>query len=165
MPDYLAIICEVISQHQYIRQNVKLVGDSVSDMEALFSLQKAHSGWAQSSIEALSERLRQLEQVIKRLDEGLKKHFHFEEKALPPILGEILLKALVLEHRNIGKEMGNTRVILSDTKLEGLTQEELLSKKAYLQQMISKISQVVEAHTSEEELILRTIKRALEAEA
>lgn len=164
MPDNLAIITDVILQHSLIRHQIELVGSAVSDMDALFGFQQAHAVWAQSSIEVLSEKQKQLEQVTKRLDEGLKKHFDFEEKALPPIFGEILMKALVLEHRNTLKELERARATLA-SKMEGLTQEELLSRKAQLQQMIGNICQIVEEHASHEELILRMIKRALEAEA
>lgn len=163
MPDNLAIVLRIISEHHSIRQHVRLVGDSVNDIEALFSLQKAHSGWAQSSVGTLSEKQKQLEQLIIGLEEGLKNHFYYEEKFLPPILGEIVMKALLLEHHDIGKELERAKAAVTDTKLEGLPQNELLAKKTELQQMISNICQTVEHHASDEELILKMVKRALEA--
>ena len=40
MSDYLAKINEILEEHRTIRSGVKLVGDSVSDQEALVSLKK-----------------------------------------------------------------------------------------------------------------------------
>lgn len=165
MPDNLAIVLRIIAEHHAIRQHVRLVGDSVNDMEALFNLQKAHSGWAQSSVGTVAEKQRQLGQLIVSLEEGLKNHFFYEEKYLPPILGEILMKALLLEHHDINKDIERAKAAVADTKLEGLPQNELLAKKTELQQMISNICQTVEHHASDEELILKMVKRALEAKS
>ena len=113
-------------------------------------------------MEALSEKQKQLEQAMSFLDEGLKNHFSFEEKALAPLFGEVLMRALMLEHRNISKEIDQAKAIFADTKLEGLSREELLSQKSHIQQRVSHICQIVEQHASSEEVILKMIKRALE---
>jgi len=162
MKDNLAIINKVIEEHRAIRGHVKLVGDSVSDIEALFSLRKAHSAWSQSSLEMLSEKQRQLQQAMSFLDEGLKNHFSFEEKALPPLLGELLMRALVLQHREIRAEMGKAKTMVADTELGGLSRQELLSKRSQIQQRISHICQVVEEHAASEETILKMMREALQ---
>jgi hypothetical protein len=46
MTDQLEMIDRLISEHHGIRDYVRLVGDSLNDIEALFSLQRAHAGWA-----------------------------------------------------------------------------------------------------------------------
>jgi len=163
MADDLATIRKVIAAHHTIRRDVKSVGDSVSDLEALFSLQQAQSGWSQGSIETLSKKREQLMQTIRLLDDGLKKHFALEEKLLPPLFGEGLMKALLLEHRDISKKLEEAKAMVTSTTLEGLSQEELLYKKARFQQMISNTCQMVEEHAGHEELILRMLERGLAA--
>ncbi len=96
MPDNLAIINRIIEEHHTIRSHMKLVGDSINDLEALFSLQKVHSGWTQSSIDALNKNQEKLQQTLSALDEGLKNNFGFEERTLPRFLGTILMQALLL---------------------------------------------------------------------
>jgi hemerythrin superfamily protein len=162
MTDNLAIINKIIEEHHSIRGHVKLVGDSVSDIEALFGLRRAHSVWSQSSLETLSEKRRQLQQAISFLDEGLRNHFSFEEKALPPLLGELLMRALVLQHRKIRAEIDTAKTTVTDTKLEELSQEELLSKRSQIQQRISHICQIIEEHAAEEETILKMMREALQ---
>jgi len=161
--DNLQIINRVIEEHHTIRGHVKLVGDSVSDLEALFSLQKARPDWILSSTEALSEKQDKLQQAISALDEGLKNHFSFEEKLLPPLFGEFLMQALILEHREIKKRIDETKSLLANTKLEGLNSREVLSQKAQIQQKVEDILQLVEEHAGREEIILKMLKKALEA--
>jgi len=162
MSDNLAIINRVLEEHQAIRQYVKLAGDSVSDREALFSLEKARADWVPGQLDILSERQKGLLQTVSALDEGLKNHFAFEEKALPPLLGELLARALMLEHQEIKQEVDKVKSITAEAKLEGLSRDELLSKETNIQQMVDSICQLVEEHATREEAILAMMQRALE---
>ena len=55
MQDKLAIIKRIIDEHQTIKEHIKLVGDSVSDQEALTALQKAHADFIPGRLEVDSE--------------------------------------------------------------------------------------------------------------
>ncbi len=163
MEDNLAIIKRIIEWHQTIRGNIRLVGDSVTDQEALSALQKARADLIPGRLEILSEKQKKLQQTMSFLEEGLKNHFAFEEKVLPPLLGELLMMALLIEHREIRKEIDEAKSIIANTKLEGLSREELLAKESHLQQMIDSICHLVEEHTTKEEAILEMVQRALQA--
>ena len=163
MADNLKIVKRAIEEHHTIRGHTKLVGDSVSDLEALFSLQKARPDWILSSTDALSEKQTKLQQTISALDEGLQNHFSFEEKLLPPLFGKFLMQALILEHREMKKRIDDTKSLLANTKLEGLGQRELLAQKAQIQQKVEDILQLVEEHAGKEETILKMLQKALEA--
>jgi len=162
MADNLKIVNRAIEEHHIIRKHVKLVGDSVSDLEALFSLQQARPDWILSSAEALPEKQDKLQQTISALDEGLKNHFSFEEKLLPPLFGKFLMQALILDHREIKKRIAETKSLVANTKLEGLSRKELLSQKAQIQQKVEDILQLVEEHADKEETILKMLQKALE---
>ena len=162
MLDNLAIISRVLDEHHTIRGNVKLVGESVNDLEALFSLRKAYADWTQSSIDTLVEKQKKLQQIVSFLEEGLKNHFAFEEKALAPLFGELLMQALIFEHREIKGRLEEAKSVVADTQLVKLSREELLSKKSHIQQVISGICQMVEEHATKEEIILKMMKVALE---
>ena len=161
MTDQLAIIDKVISEHHSIRNHIRLVGDSLNDIEALFSLQKAEAGWAQASIEDLSRKKQQLRQALSRIDEGLRNHFTYEEKYLSPLLGETLTKAFKLEHHEIIKQIEMAEEIVDETNLERINQKGKLSSKSRLQQVISDIGQSIEQHATLEEQILGMLKKAL----
>lgn len=106
MWDASAIVTTVISEHHAIRGHIKLAGDTVNDIEALFTLQRTQSGWSQTSITALIEKRDRLLQAISFLEEELKNHFNFEEEALPLLFGELLMKAIQQEHHKISKQIG-----------------------------------------------------------
>ncbi len=162
MEDYLAIIKRLIEWHQTIREHVKLGGDSISDREALTSLEKVRADWVPGRPELLAKTQKKLQQAISSLDEGLKNHFAYEEEVLPPLLGELFMRALVLDHREIMKEINEAKSIATETRLEGLSREELLSKESYVQQTISSMCHLVEEHLTREETILEMLRRALE---
>jgi len=139
MQDNLAIIRRVIDEHESIRGHVKLVGDSISDQEALPSL-----GF---------------------LDEGLRNHFAYEEKVLAPLLGELFMRALVLDHQEIRKEIDVAKSIVTEAKLEGLSREELLNKESHIQQVIKNMCYLIEEHAYKEETILEMLQKVLDEKA
>ena len=161
MEDNLAIIRRIIDWHRTIREHVKLVGDLISDREALFSLEKARADWIPGRPEILAEEQRKLRQALSFLEDGLKNHFAYEEKALPPLLGELLTQALILEHREISTEIEEAKSMAADIKLEGLDREELLLRESHVRQAIDGICQGVEHHAAREETVLEMLERAL----
>ena len=162
MSDNLAIIRRVTEEHQTIRSHIKLVGDSLTDQEVLTALGRARPDWIPGRLEILSEKQNKLQQTMSFLDEGLKNHFAFEEKVLSPLLGELFMRALTIEHGEIKKQIDEAKSIVADTRLEGLSREELLSKEALIQQMIDNVCQLVEGHAAREEVILDMVQRVLE---
>ena len=165
MGDYLAIIRRIIEWHRTIREHVKLVGDSISDREALISLERARADWVPGQPELQVETQTKLYQSITAMGDGLKNHFDYEEKVLPPLLGEFFMMALVLDHRKIMREIDEDKVIVGETKLEGLSREDLLSAESRIQQAISSLCQLSEEHLTREEVILEMLQRALEEKA
>jgi hemerythrin len=162
MQDKLTLVKRITAEHQAIKGHVKLVGDSVSDNEALAALQKAHTDFIPGRLEIVSEKQKKLQQTMSTLEEGLKNHFAFEEKALPPLLGELLMQALVLEHSEIKDEINQVKSAVADSKLEELSREELLSRESQIQQMIDNICQLIEEHATKEEAVLEMLQKALE---
>ena len=162
MVDKLMIIRKVIEEHHTIRTNIKLVGDSMNDMEAFLSLQKVYTGWTQSLKEEMLGKQQKLQQTVSSLSEGLQNHFGFEEKILPPLFGELLMQALIFEHREIMNKLSEAKSMVFDTRLEGLKQKELLAKKWDIQQVMGSLPQMIEEHARKEETILNMMKKAME---
>ena len=140
---------------------MKLVGDSISDQEAVASLRGAHADWIPGRLEVLAEKQEKLQRTLSFLDEGLRNHFAFEEEALPPLLGELFMRAILLDHREIVKQIDEAKSLAADIKLEGSQREELLSKESHMQRVIDGISHLVEDHAAREETLLEMLERAL----
>lgn len=162
MSDYLAVINRIIDEHRHIRSHAKLVGDSINDQEAMMSLQKVRPNWIPGQMELLAEKQNKLTQTISFLNEGLTNHFAREEKYLPPLLGDFLMDAIVMDHQGIKAAIEETRDTVASTELEGLSREELLSEEMKIQQKISNLLSLIEDHASREELILEMVQKVLE---
>ena len=163
MSDYLAKINEILEEHRTIRSGVKLVGDSVSDQEALVSLKSVRSDWTPGRLELMSEKQRKLKQTMSFLEEGLRNHFSKEEDMLPALLGEFLMQSLLLEHQEVIEKIDEVRLVATNSTLEGLTEAELESRDTEIKQKISDFSRRLEEHADKEELMLEMVVRALKA--
>ena len=162
MEDTLAIINRIIEWHQTIRRHVKLVGDSVTDQEALDVLDEARADLIPGRPGVLSKKQEKLQQAMNLLDEGLKSHFAYEEKVLPPLLGELLAQALVIEHRGIKNEINIARTAVGSTMPEGMSREESLAEESHTQLVIDNVCQIIEEHAVREESVLGMMRKALE---
>lgn len=162
MWDVSVIITRIISEHHAIRGHIKLAGDTVNDIEALFTLERTQSRWSHTSVTALIEERDRLLQSINSLEEGLRNHFSFEEEALPSLFGDLLIKALLQEHHEISRQIADAKATLSSIELEGLDQRELFSKKALIQQKVDNLSWTIEQHAQHEEAILNLVKGAVQ---
>ena len=152
----------IVDEHRTIRKHVKLVGDSVPDKEALGRLKKTRNDWAPERSDVLSEKLDKLQQTLSFLDEGLKNHFSFEGKNLPPLCGDLLMRAILLEHKEIEKKIDEAKSMVASFASEGLNEEELASRGSQVQQMIGNLLNLVEEHATREETVLKMMQRVLE---
>ena len=159
MADNLALIKRIIDEHKAIGGHLKLVGESIADEEALAALERARADWVPGRPGDLSEKRNKLQQAMSFLDAGLKKHFAFEEKVLPPLLGDLLMRALVLQHKEINEEIGEAKSIMADAQPGGFSREELLAEEARTQQRIGVMCRLIEEHAAREELILEMVQR------
>lgn len=157
----LEIINQTIAAHRVIRGHVKLVGDAIPDKEALFNLSLQSPNWL-PGLRRLTEKQQKLQQTLSALDEGLQNHFTFEERYLPPLLGELLTRTLQLDHRKIKDGISNTKSLVSGTDLTALSPEEVISRQSLIHQRINDLREMIENHARTEEIVLKWLKRTLE---
>jgi hypothetical protein len=162
MDDALEVINKAIEQHHKIREHLAQTGDSMTDIEALFMLNKMLANWSQSSIREYQDRRVQLLKAVKALERGLKRHFEYEEKFLPPLLGEVLMKTIIGDHQKIAGLIKKAKDEIAGARGEGLNQTELLAGKTKIQGDIQNIIEAAEKHAGHEETILTSIKKAME---
>jgi len=161
--DFLEIIDRAIAEHRVVRSNLSVMGGAMNDLEATFSLQKAHASWAQGSVDTLVENVDRLRQTVEQLGAGINRHFGFEEQYLPPVFGGTLMKALIFEHNEVRKRLADCRALIA-TDIMGLPQEKLLVYRSDIQQKLSDLTQTMEGHASREETVYFMLERALKAE-
>jgi len=152
---------KIKEEHINIRENVKLVGDSVNDREALNALSGTRNDWIPDKTEIFSEKQKRLQQTLSFLGDGLRNHFALEIDYLTSFLDEPFMRALILEHHDILKQLGEAKLMAADIKLDGLGQDELISKEAQIQQTISKLGQAIIEHAIREETLLGMLEKGL----
>jgi hypothetical protein len=161
MDERLKVIQIVIDEHRMIRDNVKLVGDTVSDSEAMKLLNETHNNLNPRQMDVVSHSHQDLQGTVNILEQGLSNHFTVEEKTLPSLLGELLWEALRIEHNDINNSVGEVKTAITTFSLEGLNREEMFYKEFNLQKVINNLTQQIEEHATKEETILDMLKRAL----
>ena len=160
--DSLTIIKRVMDEHRVIMGRLKLVGESLSDKEALISIEEARAGLINDYKSTTSEKRSKLEQTLTVLQAGLKNHYAFEEETLPPLLGELLMEALKLEHKELLAEMERVKALIHNVNFEGLTRSELLNEESLMYESINRIRRQKEDHLNREETMLMMLQKVLE---
>jgi hemerythrin len=161
MDERLKVIQIVIDEHRMIRDNVKLVDDTVSDSEAVTLLNETHSNLNPQQMDAVDHSHKELQGAINLLDQGLQNHFTVEDKTLPSLLGELLMEALRIEHNDIISLVNEVKAAITNFNLEGLNREEMLYKEFNLQKVINNLTEQIEQHAAKEEAMLNMMKRVI----
>jgi hypothetical protein len=162
MTDALSTIKRIKDEHLNIRRHLKLAGDSVADVEAMGTLEGARAEWVPGRPDVLAEKQKRLQQTLSFLDEGLRNHFALEENHLPSLTGDLFMRALILDHREIMKHVDDTRSMVDSMGVDRLTRDEVLSKESEIQQAIEHVRGLIEEHATREETLLYMLERALQ---
>jgi|WetSurMetagenome_2_1015567.scaffolds.fasta_scaffold14489_3 hypothetical protein len=162
MLDPLEIIRNILAQHFTITENIKTTGDRMNDIDAVFSIQVASYQTAQSaySVSNLLEKRIHLLNTINILEDGLKKHFTYEERVMPLVLGDLLLEDILHDHKKITGQIENVKASLIN--LEKLNKDEIQSKRLELVENVNNLRDIIVNHTHFEEEILGVIKKVFE---
>lgn len=147
-------------EHRKVRKLIISVDDTMGDLDAFFKLQTERFELSQVSTQALAEKSIELVRTVDDLFAGLKKHFEYEEEHLSRTLGNTLTKALKIEHADIARMIEFVRKTINETSFEGSTQAEMLAKKAFLQEVIGKLTDRLEAHARDEDVLLKWVRIA-----
>jgi len=156
MEDYKTIFNKIKEEHLNIRGNIKLIGDSVADAEATSLLRKLRSEWSSSEKKLLLEKQNMLRQAFATLDEGLQNHFAFEAQYIPQFIGELLMRALILEHHEIEEQIEAAKSMSLNMELENP-----MMREAQVHQTIDDLYSQIERHIDKEEIILKMLETGL----
>ena len=162
MLEAIEIINNIIAQHQKITEMIKSTGTKMNDIDAVFSIQNStwQIAWMTETMPKLLERREAMLNVINILSEGLKKHFEYEHKVMPLVLGEQLVKDILHDHDRVLAQVAATQTLLAS--LSDLKPEDFQAKRLDLIQDIDDLRDLVLNHAHYEEIVLRSIKQVFE---
>ncbi len=164
MASPLEIIDEVIREHRHISEDIGVLNRGVPDERARDSLESVQAELIPGRSRSLRELKDKLTADLDRLNTGLDKHFTYEEEALPELLGPLMMRALEVQHRQISREIAETRAIVEDIEADVTDREQHLREEMRIRNGIIGLTQLVENHATTEEKILDMLKQALQEE-
>lgn len=160
--DNLEIIREVRAQHKVIFGQLDSAQDYLNDMQALLRLEKGRSNYTLGIRDTFPQKREELEKIMNPLEQGLRKHYSFEEEYLPPLLGDILTDALIFEHKQLLLDVREACSLISHIRVEGLTRAERMEKDSLIYDRLDSLRYKKLDHLNREESILLTLENLLE---
>lgn len=158
----VAAINGVIAGHHSTHARIRLAGDSISDEEAVASLKGARTDWIPGRPSMPALRQRRLDQTLSYVREGLSNHFAVEEALLPLLLDQMLMRALMLDHRRIIEKIDEASAVVTQLDLTQLGRTELLVRECEIRGMIDNICHLIEDHATKEDIVLDFMLKALQ---
>ena len=103
-----------------------------------------------------------MQQALRYLEDGLNNHFTFEEENLPILCGDLLMRAILIDHQEIRDKLHEATSIVSSANLEKLSEDELTPLDSRVKEAITNLLGAVEEHAKKEEVILEMMRRVLQ---
>lgn len=154
----LEIITKVMDQHKVLSGQINSVTETMSDKDALLRLEKAQKDLSVDFRCTLAERHTSLLESLSRVKKGLENHYAFEEEMLPPLLGQLLTEALIIEHKNLIAEMQKVISTIGKINLKGLTHQGEINQEVTMSKSLSTLRDDKLDHQKREEAILLTLQ-------
>jgi hypothetical protein len=150
--DELSVINNLIQEHEGIKGNMKSISTLAEDWTGMEWGDLPNLDHEQ--LHALNNKLFNLKQTMTYLDEGLKRHWGYEDKVLPELIGNTLMKSIQIEHNEIIKQMNEINFALNKS-----SPQDFLTNRSYVKHLISYLCQLISEHESKENTILQLLKR------
>ncbi len=154
MPDELIIINNLIQEHEAIKEHMQSVSTLAGDWKGMEW--DNLTNLTHEQILLLNNKCSNLKHAVASLDEGLKQHWDHEDKGLPGLMGNKLMKSINIEHDEIKKQMNEVNFVISKS-----TPQEFLANREYLRHIVSYLSQLITEHEITENSILQLLKKQL----
>ena len=163
--DDLEIIRMVMDQHRVLAQQIDSASATMSDKDAVLRLERAQRDLTTNLRRPLMERRAHLIEALDMIAKGLESHYSFEERTLPPLLGELLMNALTMEHKDLTGQMRDVISAVGRIDLKKLDHDGEISRESEMSLLLGKLRDKKLDHQKREEAILLTLQRIYEEKA
>ncbi|MCX6012738.1 MAG: hemerythrin domain-containing protein [Chloroflexi bacterium] len=150
----------ILLEHIAIKHSIKILRNDMAE-QATFLLQYA-STWDRTHLKKLKDNHLKLTDSLKSFHNLLIQHCSDEEKMLSEVLGNMITKGNVIEHKEIGKFFNQAELILNETQLIGNLKPQEVMKAIYkVQQTVEMICSFIDTHETNEVGMLTLLKRVI----
>jgi hypothetical protein len=149
----LVTIDSLIGEHVAIRGQMELVRGITQEWEELLTSRESLQQ-SPDRLQTLEEKRSGLKQAMGYLEDGLKNHHAHEDKVMPDLVGNLLMKAIRIEHVEMVKMMNEINSLVVNESL-GV----FLEKGNYIMQLINNMRNVASSHSTKEDGMLIFLKK------
>lgn len=151
-----ATIDNLLGEHVAIRGHLDLVMCLTREWKELLNSQKSILK-SRTRLKSVVEKRNALKQAMGYLVDGLKGHHIHEDEVMPSLIGELLMKAIRIEHDEMLQMFNDIDSVVVNTSIE-----DFLEKGAEAMQRIDDICNLASTHSSKEDGILLLLKKVPE---
>ncbi len=167
MTDVIALIDTIIEEHKIILGNLERLEQAVNDAGALMILEHSKDAFMPGRLSPRAG-LHELENLQKRVENGLLSHFNREETALLQAFQEYgqdrlvtALKTLLNEHAEIRSELSILKSHVAELSVEKLSRTLWESKGYDLRARITQLHKTIATHAADERSLFHQVQKDL----
>ncbi len=167
MEDALATIERIIAEHKTIRQRFQKLEKVANDAEAMTGFEVAKEAFMPGRLNQ-KQGLSQLEDTLNTIEDGLQKHFHFEETSLPAVVDrhgdeelKSSLRSIFLEHVDLRGRLAHSKKHAAELIEGGMARHRWEASAHDTRAYISHTRKLMEAHAEIEQELLHDLRKKL----
>jgi hypothetical protein len=168
MEDDLSIIERVIAEHKAVRQGFHKLEKAANDAEAMAGFEEAKEAFMPGRL-GQKQGLHQLEDTLNAIEDGLQRHFHFEETSLPAVVArrgdegmKSSLRSILLEHVDLRGRLAHSKEHAAELIGADMAKHRWEASAHDMRTYISHTRKLLEAHAEIEQELLHELRRRLQ---
>ena len=168
MEDDLAVIERVIAEHKTITQGFHTLEKVANDTEAMTGFDEAKEAFMPGRLDQ-KQGLRELGETLKTIEEGLNRHFHFEEISLPAVIArhgdeelKSSLKSILLEHADLRNRLNHSKNHAAELVGGDMARHRWEAAAHDMRAYISHTRKLLETHAGIEQALLHDLRQRLQ---
>ncbi len=153
MYDRSPTIESLMNEHSAIRGHMELVHELIKEWDKLLDPEEAVLK-SPDKMRTVTTKRRSLMQAMGYLEEGLKNHHLHEDNVMPPLVGDLLWRAIRLEHEEMLERLDKVDSLLLNAGIESFVE-----KGTEIMQSIAGLVRVISSHSVREDGMLYFLKK------
>ena len=168
MEDDLAVIERVIAEHKTIRQRFQTLEKVANDAEAMAGFEEAKEAFMPGRL-GQNQGLNSLGDTLNAIEDGLQRHFHFEEISLPEVVdhcgdeeNKSSLRSILLEHADLRNRVAHSKKHVAELAAGDMARHRWEASAHDMRTYISHTRRLLEAHAEIEQELLHELRDRLQ---
>ena len=167
MEDDLAIIERIIAEHKVISKRLGNLERVANDAQAMMGFEQAKEVFMPGRLDQ-KQGLQELVNTLQMIEDGLHRHFHFEETSLPTVVGRYKdeefnssMRSILLEHIDLRNRLAHSKKHVAELTEGDMARHRWEASAHDMRAYISHTRKLLEAHAEIEQELLHRLRSRL----